>query len=49
MDEMNERDLAREIDREVSDRRGQIALWVCLGVVAGVVLIGAVMLFKQLT
>lgn len=46
---MNERELVREIDREVSDRRGQIALWICLGVVAGVLLVGAVMLFKQLT
>lgn len=46
---MNEHELASEIDREVSDRRGQIALWICLGVVAGVVLIGSVMLFKQFT
>lgn len=47
MDEMNEHDLVREIDREVSNRNGQILLWVCLGVVAVVMLAGAVILFRQ--
>ena len=44
MDEMNEHDLVREIDRDVSNRNGQILLWVCLGVVAVVMLAGAVIL-----
>lgn len=47
MDEMNEHDLARQIDREVSDRTGQIALWICLGVVAVVMLAGTIMLLQQ--
>ena len=49
MDEMNEHELVREIDREVSDRSGQIALWICLGVVAVVMLAGAVMLIRQVS
>jgi len=31
----------------VSNRNGQILLWVCLGVVAVVMLAGAVILFRQ--
>ncbi len=46
---MNEHELALEIDRQVSDHGGQIALWICLGVVAAVMLAGAVIFFRQMT
>ncbi len=49
MDEMNDNDLVREIDREMDNRSGQIALWVCLGVVAAVALAGAITLFWQVS
>lgn len=49
MDEMNEHELSREIDREVSDRPGEIALWVCLGIVAVVLLAGTVMFLRLVT
>jgi len=47
MDEMNENDLARKIDQDMANRSGQIALWVCLGVVALVALSGAIILLRQ--
>ncbi len=47
MDEMNESDIARELDREVSDRTGLIQLSICLGAVAVVLVAGAMILFRQ--
>lgn len=48
MDEMNENEIAREIDRQVSNRAGFIALAVCLGVIAVVALAGAVVVLNQM-
>lgn len=48
MDEMNEHELARDIDRQVSNKTGLIALSICLGVAAVIVLAGAVVLIQQM-
>lgn len=47
MEEMNDHDLVRELDRVVSNRSGQIALWVCLSVVGSVMLGGAIVLLQR--
>lgn len=49
MDEMNDHELSRQIDREVDARPGLIALVVCMAVVAGLLLAGGVVLVQQLT
>ncbi len=43
---MNEKDIAREIDREVSGHGGLIALSISLGAVAVIVLFGAIELLR---
>lgn len=47
MDEMNENDITRQIDREVSSNAGLIALVVCLAIIAGIVVAGGIVLFRQ--
>ncbi|MEZ6031360.1 MAG: hypothetical protein R3C46_16665 [Hyphomonadaceae bacterium] len=47
MDEMNENEISRQIDRDVSGRASLIALTICLGVVAGILIAGAVILLRQ--
>lgn len=44
---MNENDITRELDREVSDRGGLILLSICLGVVFVVLIAGVTLLFRQ--
>ncbi len=41
MTDLHEKELAEEIDREVSDKRGLIALAVCLLVAIGLLVAGA--------
>jgi hypothetical protein len=47
MDEMNEREITRQIDREVSGGIISIALTACLAVVTGLLVAGAVILIRQ--
>lgn len=45
MTDMHEKQLADEIDREVSDKGGLIALVLCLAVAGGLLIAGAMALF----
>lgn len=45
MTEVPEKELADQIDREVSDRGGLIALVLCLAVAGGLLVAGAMALF----
>lgn len=45
MTDVHEKELAEQIDREVSDRGGLVALVLCLCVAGGLVLAGAMALF----
>lgn len=49
MDEMNDHELSRQIDREVSGKAGLVALVICLAVVAGIVVAGGIVFFQQLS
>ncbi len=49
MDEMNDNELSRQLDREVSGKAGLVALVICLAVVAGIVLAGGIVFFQQLS
>jgi hypothetical protein len=49
MDEMNDNELSRQIDREVSGKAGLIALVVCMAVIAGIVVAGVVVLLRQMS
>lgn len=46
MTDVNEKELADQIDREVSDRGGLIALVLCLSVAGGLLIAGAMALFS---
>lgn len=45
MTDLHEKQLADEIDREVSDKGGLVALILCLSVAGGLLLAGAMALF----
>ena len=47
MDEMNDQEMHRLIDREVSNRSGLIALTMCLVAIAGILVAGAAVLLRQ--
>jgi hypothetical protein len=47
MDEMNESEVTRQIERDVSDNSGLIALSVCLAIVAGILIAGSIVLIRQ--
>lgn len=49
MDEMNDNELSRQLDREVSGKAGLAALVICLAVVAGILLAGGIVFFQQLS
>lgn len=45
MTDVHEKELAEQIDREVSDKGGLIALILCLSVAGGLLIAGAMALF----
>jgi hypothetical protein len=47
MDEMNDHEMHRLIDREVSNRSGLIALILCLVAIAGILVASAAVLLRQ--
>lgn len=47
MDEMNDYEIHRQIDREVSNRPGLIALTACLVAIAAILVAGAAVLLRQ--
>ena len=47
MTEVHEKELADQIDREVSDRGGLVALLLCLCVAGGLLIAGAMAMFPQ--
>ena len=47
MDEMNDQEMHRLIDREVSNRSGMIPLIVCLVAIAGILIAGGFVLLRQ--
>jgi len=47
MDNMNDHELHRQIDREVSDQGGLLALLACVVAVTGILIIGAFVLYRQ--
>jgi hypothetical protein len=47
MDEMNENDVTRQIERDVEGNSGLIALSVCLAIIAGILIAGSVVLIRQ--
>lgn len=46
---MNDHELSRQIDREVSGKAGLVALVVCLAVVAGIVVASGIIFVQQLS
>ncbi|MDP3492101.1 MAG: hypothetical protein Q8R82_03230 [Hyphomonadaceae bacterium] len=47
MTDVHEKELADQIDREVSDRGGLVALLLCLSVAAGLLIAGGMALLPQ--
>ena len=46
---MNESEIVHQIDREVAGRAGLIALAICLAVIAGILIAGAVVFLRQIS